>query len=113
MMNDVYAKKSKRLFIIWILSNIGLNFFSNIYVLHEKKVNNYNPITMLSGYQIFVLLIMIFYFLPLLYHVVHFAKLAELKKLYIATKIIFLHNLICIICLFVITILALFIPGLF
>lgn len=110
---EEYKQKAKRLLTVWVVSYILLGILSNIYAIYQRVVNQYNPIAMLSKYQLFSLFIMIFYFLPLLFYVIRFAKLGGMKKLYRISRIVFLLFSIWSLALFVLTVLALLNPSLF
>jgi 4-amino-4-deoxy-L-arabinose transferase-like glycosyltransferase len=88
-------QKAKILFVLWIISYIVVSFLSNVYVHYQKTVLGYNPISMLSGYQLFSLAIMVVYFIPLLLAVHHFSKLSQSDKLRKITLYI-----LCFLCLY-------------
>lgn len=108
-----HKKIAKTLFAIWATSYVVLGTMSNAYILHQQHVYGYNPITMLSGYQIAHLLVMLLYFLPMLLIIRYYAKRAEMKKLYIFSCILGALMALWCILLLVTTILALIYPNMF
>lgn len=76
---DKLKKKTKRLFILWVITYIAVCCISNIYVLYQWYIMGSNPIELLSGYQIISLVIMIVYFIPLLLVVHHYSKLSKME----------------------------------
>lgn len=81
MNNETHKKIARRLFFLWVISYVVLGVLSNAYVLYQRVFVGYDPIHMLSGYQVFSLIIMIVYFIPLLLVVLHYAKISEMRKL--------------------------------
>ena len=74
-----YNRIVKRLSVIFIATFIIVGIVSNVYVLMELQSNN-NPITMLSGYQIFTVLLGIAVYIPLMFTIHRYSRLANLKK---------------------------------
>ncbi len=81
-----YKTKTKCLLIIWLVSILLLSIGSNVYVIHMLNTTGKSPIYMLSGYQIFSLMIVAVYFIPMLFAIQHYAKLAQMKKTRIAAR---------------------------
>ena len=75
---EKHKKSAKRLFTLWLGSQIFLEIISSIYVTYQRSVNQHDPVTLL----IVTLLIMFFYYRPLLSAVCRHAQLAEMRKLY-------------------------------
>ena len=78
--NDI-DQKVKTLFSIWVITYITLGVASNIYVLYQQYITGYNPVRMLSGYQLLSLGLLMFYFVPFLSFIYFFSKDSELKQL--------------------------------
>ena len=112
-MEDKYRKKARALSIVWIASYVLLGVISNIYTIYQRAVNDYNPITMLSGYQLFSLLVMLIYFMPMLLLVCRYSKLAHMNKLHRVAQIVFVFIAIWTTFLFLLTVISLSFPGLF
>ena len=87
-------KKAKRLFSLWIISYIVFSIISRLYISYQQVIVGYNPVAMLTEYQIFALGIMIVYFIPLLVVAYYRFKAAEMKTMQSLTYV--LLWLICI-----------------
>lgn len=82
-----YNRIVKRLSVIFIATFIIVGIVSNSYVIMEIKKGN-NPITMLSSYQIFSLLLGIFVYIPLMLAIHRYTRLANMKKAIWISKVI-------------------------
>ena len=109
---DQYRAKAKTLSIIWIASFIILGVISFIYIIYQRVVNNYNPITMLSGYQLFSLVIMLIYFMPMLLVIRRYSKLAHMTKLRRIAGIAYVFIAIWATFLSIFTVISVCFPGL-
>lgn len=83
-----YKKKTRALLIVWLATYGIFNIASNVYYLYQKTVVGYNPLVLLSGYQIFSLIIMLVYFLPMLIAAYHYSKKANMPRVRTVTGIV-------------------------
>lgn len=81
MDNEKQKKRAKHLFILWVISYVVFGLLSNGYVLYQRVFVGYDPIHMLSGYQILSFVVLIIYFIPLLLIVLHDAKETKMRRL--------------------------------
>ena len=110
-MEDKYRKTARNLSIIWVVSYVLLGIISNIYTIYQRAINDYNPVTMLSGYQLLSLIIMLLYFIPMLFVICRYSKLAHMKKLNRIASIVCVFISIWSVMLFVLTIVSFCYPG--
>jgi hypothetical protein len=112
-MKDKMKKRAKILSIIWLISYVVVGIFSGIYITASNVAYGINPLSMLSNYQLFVLVIVAVYFLPLLCAVHFCARKAEMAKLASMSRVVFVFLLIWTLALGIFTLISLFKPGTF
>lgn len=61
--------RAKRLFTLWIICYAAFNIASSVYVSYQQVFAGYNPITMLSGFQLISLAAVLLFFIPFLWTV--------------------------------------------
>lgn len=108
-----YKTKAKCLLITWLVSVLVLAIGSNVYMIHMLNTTGKSPIYMLSGYQIFSLMIVAVYFIPMLLAIHHYAKLAQMKKTRVAARVLLSFYTIGAVLEFAMTILEIVRPGTF
>lgn len=108
-----YKTKAKCLLVIWLISILLLSISSNVYVIHMINTTGQSPIYMLSGYQIFSLIIVAVYFIPMLSAIHHYAKLAQMKKTRIVARFLVWFYTIGAAIEFAMTVLEIVQPGTF
>lgn len=108
-----YKAKAKCLLIIWLVSILVLAIGCNVYIVHMLNTTGKSPVYILSGYQIFSLMIVAVYFIPMLSAIHHYAKLAQMKKTRIAVRFLLWFYIIGAVLEFAITILEIARPGTF
>lgn len=86
MQKEQYTRKVKILCFIFLFVFCAVNIASNIYVISQIH-NGHNPIVMLSGYQIFSLVIGIGVYIPLILAINRYAQLSQMRKTIIVSKI--------------------------
>ena len=88
-------RKSVALFIVWIVSFLGLNAVSayrNIYqALHEaQQVSRIEP----DGFLLLLLFLVGIYIIPMLFVVYHYAKAEQVKWLIVTAKVLLIHLIV-------------------
>ena len=86
METNQYKQIVKRLTIIFFVVFIIVSIICNVYVVSEM-INQKDAIHMLSGYQVFSLLLGLFVYIPLMIAIHRYAQLANMKKATLCSKI--------------------------
>lgn len=108
-----YKRTAKRLSVVFLVVFLIISIGGNIYVVYERAVIGYNPITMFSGYYLFSMTVLIAVYLPMLFIIQHYAKLAAMKKLLLTTRILVGYFSLATLFLIFITFSELLNPGMF
>lgn len=101
----------KQLFTLWLILYILYSVAGSIYCMYEQNINHYNPITMLSGFQIVSLAVVALFFIPFLFVVHRRAVAAQLKKIYKLTGFFLLALCVWSVILFLLMIIEVALPG--
>ena len=84
-------KIMKRLSILWMVSFVLLGIAEIVRKVNAAMVTSvYRGPAVLSGFQLFILFSVMFYFLPLLFAIHHYARLANSKRAMIIAGVIML-----------------------
>ncbi len=84
-------KIMKRLSVLWMTSFALLGIAETVRKVNAAMVTSvYRGPAILSGFQLFILFSVIFYFLPLLLAIHHYARLANSKRVIILVSVIML-----------------------
>lgn len=77
-----HRKAAKRISVLWIFSYLLVYIAQFVYIFVEgRQTGSYEFPGLLSGYQIFVFVMVLCYFLPLLFKIRYHAKKADMSKL--------------------------------
>lgn len=73
--------RAKRLFTLWIICYAAFNIASSVYVSYQRVFVGYNPIAMLSGFQLISLGVVVLFFIPFLWLVYRLYRDSGLERM--------------------------------